>query len=92
MKLFGTAIFAAFALFSGSVMAQAPAASTATSAESPEIRELQKVEDSWSSALNQRDQYGLELVLSPSLSLALSLSFSWRQIPKFSDRNVSFRP
>ena len=46
-------------------MAQAPAASTATSAESPEIRELQKVEDSWSSALNQRDQYGLELVLSP---------------------------
>jgi hypothetical protein len=65
MKSFGTAIFAAFALFSGSVWAQAPAASTATSAESPEIRELQKVEDSWSSALNQRDQYGLELVLSP---------------------------
>jgi len=35
------------------------------SAETPEIRELQKVEDSWSNALNQRDQYGLELVLSP---------------------------
>ena len=50
MKSFGTAIFAAFALFSGSVWAQTPAASTATSAESPEIRELQKVEDSWSSA------------------------------------------
>src|SRR5277367_2830143 len=65
MKSFGTAIFAAFALFSGSVLAQAPAAVPATSAESPEIRELQKVEDSWSSALNQRDQYGLELVLSP---------------------------
>jgi len=44
------------------LLAQAP---LATSAESPEIRDLQKVEDSWSSALNQRDQYGLELVLSP---------------------------
>jgi hypothetical protein len=68
MKLFSIAVFAGFALFSGTVFAQAPAssaASTATSAESPEIRELQKVEDSWSSALNQRDQYGLELVLSP---------------------------
>jgi len=36
-----------------------------TSAESPEIREFQKIEDSWSNAVNQRDQYGLELVLSP---------------------------
>jgi ketosteroid isomerase-like protein len=74
MKLFSTVLFAGFALFSSSLLAQssegsaAPAAakaSTATSAESPEIRELQKVEDSWTTALNQRDQYGLELVLSP---------------------------
>ena len=74
MKLFSIALFAGFALFSSSLLAQssegsaAPAAakaSTATSAESPEIRELQKVEDSWTTALNQRDQYGLELVLSP---------------------------
>jgi ketosteroid isomerase-like protein len=36
-----------------------------TSAQSPEIREFQKIEDSWSNAVNQRDQYGLELVLSP---------------------------
>jgi hypothetical protein len=36
-----------------------------TSTASPEIRELQKVEDNWSGALNQRDQYALELVLSP---------------------------
>ena len=36
-----------------------------TSTASPEVRELQKVEDSWSGALNQRDQYALELVLSP---------------------------
>jgi len=36
-----------------------------TSAESPEIREFQKIEDNWSNAVNQRDQYSLELVLSP---------------------------
>jgi hypothetical protein len=39
--------------------------STATSSASPEIREFQKIEDSWSVAVNDRDQYGLELVLSP---------------------------
>jgi len=37
----------------------------ATSAESPEIREFQKIEDSWATSINDRDQYGLELVLSP---------------------------
>lgn len=47
--------------------ASAPAASTAgaTSAESPQLVEFQKIEDAWSSAINQRDQYALELVLSP---------------------------
>jgi hypothetical protein len=64
-------ILAALAVFAccGSAIAQSsqtPASTQpATSAETPEIRELQKVEDSWSNALNQRDQYGLELVLSP---------------------------
>ena len=42
-----------------------PAKPAVTSAESPEIREFQKIEDSWSNAVNQRDQYSLELVLSP---------------------------
>jgi hypothetical protein len=64
-----SAILAAFAfvsLSSGVAFAQAPATSAPiTSAESPEIRELQKVEDSWDDAMNKRDQYGLELVLSP---------------------------
>ena len=32
---------------------------------SPEIVEFQKIEDSWSDAVNRRDQYSLELVLSP---------------------------
>jgi hypothetical protein len=43
----------------------APVKPGATTSESPEIREFQKIEDSWSTALNVRDQYGLELVLSP---------------------------
>lgn len=38
-----------------------PAATT----ESPAIREFQKVEDAWTDALNKRDQYGIELILSP---------------------------
>jgi ketosteroid isomerase-like protein len=37
----------------------------AASAESPAIREFQKIEDAWSNAINARDQYSLELVLSP---------------------------
>ena len=66
MKPVLPAVFAVFVLVSGSLSAQTAAtAAPTTSAESPEIRELQKVEDSWSIALNQRDQYGLELVLSP---------------------------
>jgi ketosteroid isomerase-like protein len=43
----------------------APARPNVTSAQSPEIREFQKIEDSWADSVNQRDQYGLELVLSP---------------------------
>jgi ketosteroid isomerase-like protein len=42
-----------------------PATPGVTSTDSPEKREFQKIEDSWSEAVNQRDQYGLELVLSP---------------------------
>jgi len=45
--------------------APAPVPPPATSAVSPEIRDIQKIEDSWSTAVNDRDQYGLELVLSP---------------------------
>jgi ketosteroid isomerase-like protein len=37
----------------------------ATNAQSPELREFQRIEDSWADSINQRDQYGLELVLSP---------------------------
>jgi ketosteroid isomerase-like protein len=44
---------------------QGSARPNVTTAESPEIREFQKIEDSWADSVNQRDQYGLELVLSP---------------------------
>lgn len=36
-----------------------------TSADSPEIATFQKLEDDWSISVSHRDQYGLELVLSP---------------------------
>ena len=36
-----------------------------TSTVSPENTQFQKIEDSWSDAVNRHDQYGLELVLSP---------------------------
>jgi len=32
---------------------------------SPEVAQFQKIEDSWADAVNRRDQYALELVLSP---------------------------
>ncbi len=47
----------------------APAAAASTSAATsdvgPQVKEFQKIEDTWSNAINSRDQYNLELVLSP---------------------------
>jgi ketosteroid isomerase-like protein len=43
----------------------APQAPGVASAAGPEIVEFQKVENSWTLSINNRDQYGLELVLSP---------------------------
>jgi len=37
----------------------------ATTTESPNLMEFQKIENTWSNAVNMRDQYSLELVLSP---------------------------
>ena len=47
----------------GAQAAVVPAAVTSTA--SPEVQQFQKIEDAWSNAVNQRDQYGLENVLSP---------------------------
>ena len=65
--------FSAFLFSCCSTLAQNPAPAPAspapqpavTSAESPQIRDFQKIEDTWANAINQRDQYSLELVLSP---------------------------
>jgi ketosteroid isomerase-like protein len=47
------------------VPASTPIPPAVTSTESPEVIQFQKIEDSWADAVNRRDQYGLELVLSP---------------------------
>jgi hypothetical protein len=44
---------------------QAQPAAAAADQVPQAIREMQQVEDRWSTAVNKRDQYGLELVLSP---------------------------
>ena len=36
-----------------------------TSTAPPDLQQFQKIEDSWDEAVNRRDQYGLENVLSP---------------------------
>jgi hypothetical protein len=62
-------LFSAFMLSCSFVFAQDPApaatAAAVTTTVSPEIVQFQKIEDSWSNSVNQRDQYGMELVLSP---------------------------
>ena len=45
--------------------AATPAQPHVTTTESAEVLEFQKIEDAWSNAINVRDQYSLELVLSP---------------------------
>jgi len=73
-------VFCVIALFMlcCAATAQNPASDPATGAETtsavpagvtttvaPETAEFQRIEDNWSDAVNRRDQYGLELVLSP---------------------------
>src|ERR1035438_65070 len=63
--------FSVFLLFFCAAFGQSPAVAPApakpnvTSAQSPETLEFQKIEDTWADAINMRDQYALELVLSP---------------------------
>jgi ketosteroid isomerase-like protein len=61
--LFACCCAAAQNLTSNAPAAPAPAAVTTT--QSAEVAQFQKIEDSWADAVNRRDQYGLELVLSP---------------------------
>lgn len=45
--------------------AAAVTSTTANPGQTAEIKEMQKLEDQWSDAIVKRDQYGLELLLSP---------------------------
>lgn len=45
--------------------AQPPVQAPVTSTASPDVAQFQKIEDAWDQAVNRRDQYGLENVLSP---------------------------
>ena len=62
--LFSVVLVSSCVAFS-QVPAPKPVQTAVTSTESPEIREFQKLENSWSDAINLHDQYALELVLSP---------------------------
>lgn len=58
----------ALCAFAGQLFAQSPVAvtsTTATASQSADLKEMQKLEDQWSEAVVKRDQYGLELLLSP---------------------------
>lgn len=60
--------FLALCTFAGFSFAQSSVAvtpATANPTQSVEIKEMQKLEDQWSDAIVKRDQYGLELLLSP---------------------------
>jgi ketosteroid isomerase-like protein len=56
---------AVFAQTSAPASGADSAISVATTDVGPQVREFQKIEDTWSGAINARDQYSLELVLSP---------------------------
>ena len=71
------ACFSAVLLACGIAAAQTPSSDPAatapqaaepgvTTTETAEVAQFQKIEDSWSDAVNRHDQYGLELVLSPT--------------------------
>jgi ketosteroid isomerase-like protein len=58
-------ILPCFALAQTPNNAPASAQGPVTSTASPEITQFQKIEDAWDQAVNRRDQYALENVLSP---------------------------
>jgi ketosteroid isomerase-like protein len=71
LPMIRSAVCFSVVLLSISAIAQSPTGAVSptpvavTSTASPEITQFQRIEDNWSNAINMRDQYGLELVLSP---------------------------
>jgi ketosteroid isomerase-like protein len=62
---FSALFFSVSAIAQDAAVTPAAATAPATSTAPTEVAQFQKIEDSWSDAVNARDQYGLELVLSP---------------------------
>jgi ketosteroid isomerase-like protein len=58
-------VFLSCVLFAQDPGSTPPAHAPVTSTAPPELQQFQKIESSWDDAVNQRSQYGLELVLSP---------------------------
>jgi hypothetical protein len=50
-----------------------------TAAASPQVAELQKALDRWDQAVDQRDQYGLELVLAPGFIAVADTGEVWNR-------------
>lgn len=66
VSLASSAVFAqTSAVLPAQPSAQTPPIAGVAEAAGPEVVVFQKVENSWADSLNNRDQYGLELVLSP---------------------------
>jgi hypothetical protein len=64
-RTLSVAVFCTFAVVSPAFTQQAPATAAQSAPQTPELKQMQHMEDVWDSALAKRDQYGLELVLSP---------------------------
>lgn len=62
---FSVCLFSLAAVAQNPAPVPTPAQQAVTSTSSPEVQQFQKIEDQWSEAVNLRDQYNLELVLSP---------------------------
>lgn len=63
--LFSVVLSSCVALAQAPNSSSEPAQPPVTTTASPEIQQFQKIEDSWDDSVNLRNQYGLELVLSP---------------------------
>lgn len=62
LRSLSIAAFGLFALASSAVSQQPAAPATRVT---PEMKQMQHIEDQWDDALAKKDQYGLELVMSP---------------------------
>ena len=62
---FFAVILHCFALAQAPNSPPSPVHAPVTSTAPPDLQQFQKIEDAWDQAVNRRDQYGLENVLSP---------------------------